>query len=184
MTDEERIRRVVAGDPSAFGPLVEANQGLVYGYLRRRGLDSDEAHDLMQETFLRAMNSLATLREPAAFKGWLMRIAHNELLKHVRGRKESAADLSSEESQALLARGSEALESMDPSEFAGKHLDAQRLLGGLDRLPAIYKESLLLRYQAGLAIKDVAQTLGITLENAKFRIHHGLKLLRAILVTA
>ena len=39
------------------------------------------------------------------------------------------------------------------------------------------------RFQGGLSYKEIAGALEITLENTKFRIHHGLKLLRALLVT-
>lgn len=180
MTEEERIRRVAGGDKAAFGPLVEAYQGLVYSYLRRQGMDVDPAHDVLQETFTKAMGSLASLREPGAFKAWLLRIAHSELLKYLRKQKETAVDFSAEESKALLAKASEALEGNDPAEIAGRHLEAARVLQRMEKLPQIYRQTLFLRYQGGLPYKDVARVLGITVENAKFRVHHGLKLLRAL----
>lgn len=183
MKDEaEQVRRAAAGDRAAFGPLVEAYQGLVFTYFRRQGADAELARDLLQETFTRALGSIGSLREPAAFKGWLMRIATNELLKNVRRRRETVADFSGEESQRLLSEADETMADKDPGELARTRFDAARALVGMQKLPDIYRQTLLLRFQAGLSYKEIAGTLGITLENAKFRIHHGLKLLRALVV--
>lgn len=180
--EEERIRKVQAGDLQAFGPIVERYQGLVFTYLRRQGMDSEGAADVLQETFAKALQGIGSLREPGAFKAWLLRIAHNELVKDARKRRDVVADLGAEESQALLARAQETLGQVDPAEVAGKYLDARRVLDRMDRLATIYRETLLLRFQGGLQYKEIAEVLGITVENAKFRVHHGLKLLRAMLV--
>lgn len=181
--DARCIEQVRAGDPSAFGPLVERYQGLVFTYLRRQGHDQETSRDLLQETFTRALTGLAKLRETAAFKAWLMRIAHNESMKLRRKRRETSTDFSAQESEALLARASEQLETVDPGEVVDRYFDSRRLVERMGRLPVIYRETLLLRFQGGLSYKEVAQTLEVSLETVKFRIHHGLKLLRALLVT-
>lgn len=181
-SDAECIQRVKAGDRSAFGPLVERYQGLVFSYLRRLGHDREGAEDLLQESFAKALGSLDSLREVAAFKAWLLRIARNESLKLVKKRKEQATDFSAGESEALLAKAAEQLEGLDPSVLADRYFDAKNLVAGLEKLPTIYRETLLLRFQGGLSYKEVASALDITLENTKFRIHHGLKLLRGLLV--
>lgn len=183
MSDQDNIAKVKAGDRSAFAPLVVRYQGLVFSYLRRFGHDRETAQDLMQETFAKALTKLDTLRDPSAFKAWLMQIARNESMAAARKRKETATDWSAGESEALLARAQETMDQVDPAELADRHFDSKRLLEGMQKLPDKYRETLLLRFQGGLSYKEVADTMGITLENTKFRIHHGLKLLRAVLVT-
>jgi RNA polymerase sigma-70 factor (ECF subfamily) len=183
VSDQENIAKVRAGDRSAFAPLVVRYQGLVFSYLRRFGHDRETARDLMQETFAKALTKLDSLRDPKAFKAWLMQIARNESMAAARKRKETAIDWSAGESEAILAQAQETLEQTDPAEIADRYFDAKRLLAGLQKIPEKYRETLLLRFQGGLTYKEVAATMGITLENTKFRIHHGLKLLRAVLVT-
>lgn len=183
MTEAERIRKVQNGDLASFGPLVESYQGLVFTYLRRLGHDYDTALDLLQETFTKALSSISDLRETAAFKSWLMRIARNESIRLRRKSKESSFDFSEAEGEALLAKAQEVLETQDPSALATQTFEAQALVEGLSKIPEKYREILLLRFQGGLAYKEIARVLDISLENTKFRIHHGLKLLRARVLT-
>jgi RNA polymerase sigma-70 factor (ECF subfamily) len=180
--DAECIEKVKAGETRAFGPLVERYQGLVFTFLRRQGHDSERARDLLQETFLKALSNLSSLREAGAFKAWLMRIARNESLRILKKNKESLTDFSAQESEALLSRAAEVLGQVDPAARVEQTFDARRLVDQLDRLPTIYRETLLLRFQGGLSYKDVARALDVSLETVKFRIHHGLKLLRALLI--
>ncbi len=69
-----------AGDLEAYGLLVEATQGMVYAVARRVLADPVEAQDATQETYLRAYRRLNDLEDPAAFPGWVARIAHREAI--------------------------------------------------------------------------------------------------------
>jgi len=73
----EWVARAQAGDDEAYTALVRRFQDAVFGAAFQKVLDFEAARDIAQETFVRAYERLNHLREPAAFPGWLLRIAHN-----------------------------------------------------------------------------------------------------------
>jgi RNA polymerase sigma-70 factor (ECF subfamily) len=75
-----------AGDDSAYEELVRRFQTLIRNLMRRLCRDNALADDLSQQVFLQAWRRLAKLREPAAFGGWLRRIAISEWLQYLRHR--------------------------------------------------------------------------------------------------
>lgn len=78
LADLELERLAAAGDTDAFGELYERHSRRVYDYLLRVLRDPDDAADVMQDTFVRALNALEPGRAGAAqFSTWLYKIAHN-----------------------------------------------------------------------------------------------------------
>src|SRR4051812_8495196 len=75
--DGELFRRAQAGDRSAFGQIVQLYQDRVYNAVLRMVGDVDDARDLTQETFTRALVKIDTFRGEAQPYTWLFRIALN-----------------------------------------------------------------------------------------------------------
>ena len=105
-SDGELVARSLRGESAAFGDLYDRYFSAVYDFLHRTMRNSEEAADLTQETFLRAMESLGSLANPAAFKSWLFTIAHHQALNRLERQKRfvipSASDGDEEESDPLL----------------------------------------------------------------------------------
>ena len=76
-SDEELVRRVLAGDRGAFGTLVERHQRRTYNLALRMLGREDDARDATQEAFLTAFRKLASFRGDAAFSTWLHRVTVN-----------------------------------------------------------------------------------------------------------
>lgn len=178
--DSELVRDSLSGDHEAFVPLVRRYKALVFTVIYRILGDREEAEDLAQEAFVRAHAALSTLREAHRFKSWLMRIASHEALKSLRKRGEASLRLDDEGGeQALLARAGERLREMDPARRSQRWADLTRVTAALKRLQAPYRQALVLRYFAHLSYKEIAEVAAASLATVKFRIHHGMKLLRA-----
>jgi RNA polymerase sigma-70 factor, ECF subfamily len=75
--DQELVRRVQAGDKSAFNVLVLKYQHRVLKLVSRFVSDAAEAEDVAQEAFIKAYRALASFRGDSAFYTWLYRIAIN-----------------------------------------------------------------------------------------------------------
>ena len=77
--DEEKgyIERVLAGDESAYEPLVTENQTKVYRLALRILKNEADAEDAAQEAFLKAYTSLADFRGDSRFSVWLYRLTNN-----------------------------------------------------------------------------------------------------------
>lgn len=147
------------GDRSAFGSLYEHYSRMVHSVLLAR-VHRQETDDLVHEVFLQAWRALPTLREPAAFPGWLARIARNKAMDHHR-----------------RARGEEEL----PDSLAGGRRpgdDGLYILAAVRSLPEAYRETLLMRLVEGLTGPEIAALTGLTHESVRVNLSRGLKLLR------
>jgi RNA polymerase sigma-70 factor (ECF subfamily) len=164
-----------AASDSACRGWYEAHGRAVYGYLRFHLSSADEAEDLTADVFLRAVR--AELRfDPAraSVRTWLLRIARNALLDHVRReRRRQQVPLG-----ALRDLHSDA---PSPEERVLWEEEVGRLLGAVARLGARDREIIGLRYGSGLDTREVAKVLGVTEATARTRLWRALARLREVL---
>jgi len=140
-------------DPRAFGPLYECYRDPVYRYLRSRTETAEEAEDLVQQVFLRALDALPQYHpDRSPFVAWLLGIARNASIDaHRRRRVTRTWDLVPE---VLRTGGSEVETEVISREEHGR---LSRLFAAL---PPDKRELLVLRFVAGLTIREIAATLG------------------------
>ncbi|GAA3612006.1 RNA polymerase sigma factor [Microlunatus ginsengisoli] len=81
------VRRARDGDTAAWDGIVERYTALLWGICRRYGLSGSDADDVAASVWLRLVERLETLREPAALPGWLVVTTQHECLQVLRGRK-------------------------------------------------------------------------------------------------
>jgi RNA polymerase sigma-70 factor (ECF subfamily) len=151
------------GDRAAFGALYERHARLVHGVLLASA-QRDDVQDLVQDVFFRALRQLHTLREPAAFGGWLATMARNEARMHHRAAKPTE-ELSDQLPGPSQASATDALEMED-------------VLRALRALPERYREPLTLRLVEQMGGEEIARTLGLTHGTVRVYLHHGIRLLR------
>lgn len=82
---------------SAFSFVVEKYSPKIYWHIRNMVLSHDDANDLVQETFIKAWNSLDTFRGEAHISTWLYRIAINETLTFLKKRQIETVPIDSDE---------------------------------------------------------------------------------------
>lgn len=161
-TDVALIRAAQGGDRAAFGRLYEQYEPLIHGILLAR-VAYDQAEDLMQDVFVKAMQQLPGLREPAAFGGWLASIARRIAVDHHRSTK-YMTQLSTV--------------SIDPPKSNAEPL---AILATLQRLPETYRETLILRLVEGMTGPEIASRTGLTPDSVRVNLCRGMKLLRSYL---
>ncbi|ATB37079.1 RNA polymerase sigma24 factor [Cystobacter fuscus] len=173
--DEALCRAFLAGDEAAFGTLVDRHRALVFSLMRRYASSPEDAADLAQQAFLRALEasnrvfSRWRLSGPMPFRAWLIRIALNLAKNHARqGRRW----LRAVELPETEAPGESAQESLERAERE------RAVRAAVLTLPRRQREVLTLRVDAGLGFRDIAESLGITETNAKVNFHHAVKRLR------
>jgi RNA polymerase sigma-70 factor (ECF subfamily) len=177
-SDEALRLAFLDGDEAAFGTLVERYRALVFSLVRRYASRPEDAADLAQQAFLRALEASRRVfsrwnpSAPAPFRAWLVRIALNLARNHAR--------------QGLRWRRMalvEVSEPASPEESAHEALERaereRQVRAAVLALPRRQREVLTLRVDAGLGFRDIAETLGITETNAKVNFHHAVKRLRA-----
>ena len=147
------------GDRSAFGELYTRFARMVHGVLLARGprLDVD---DLVQDVFVIALERLHTVRDPAAFGGWLATIARNRATDQLR-RAPQTVPLTDEVGR------------MDPDRT-----QALAALAVIQTLPEAYRETLVLRLVEGMTGPEIAARTGLTPASVRVNLHRGMKQLR------
>ena len=163
-TGEAReFARARAGDVAAFGALVRRHQERVFRFLHRMLDAREEAMELSQDVFVKAWQALPGWRPEAAFSTWLLQMARNAALDHLRRRQVVRF--------APLEEGLEVADEAPGPEarYASRQRQAQ-LERALRRLAAEHREILLLREVEGLAYGELASVLGIAEGTVKSRL--------------
>jgi RNA polymerase sigma-70 factor (ECF subfamily) len=158
-TEEGRTRRVVgaarAGDREAMGELYVLHAPAVHAHVLRVVHDVDDADDVTQQVFAKLLSGLDRYRPgEAPFIAWVLRVARNTAIDHVRHARAVSADRAGELG-APDDRGAEELRSS--------------LRAALALLPQGQRDVLLLTHLVGLSPQEIATVLGCTV-----RAVHGL----------
>ena len=166
------------GDETAFDEVFARYSAMVYGLSLRMCSDPLRAQDLSQEVFLRIFRSLSRFRGRSSLRTWVYRVTLNHCRSRL-GRKRlltEPLDTPAVERQVRdPGRGPEGL------TLAA---DAGRLVArGLLRLPARFREAVVLRDLEGMSYREIADVLGIRLGTVRSRISRGREQLRVILET-
>jgi RNA polymerase sigma-70 factor, ECF subfamily len=170
--DAAIVRAAAAGDAGAFAALYERYGRMVHGILLAR-VPRNDVSDLVQEVFLAAWRRLSSLRDPAAFGGWLAMIARNRATDYRRCATDTV------ELPETLADE----RTLGGESAAGAGLDARAALDAIRSLPDAYRETLVLRLVEGMSGPEIAARTGLTPASVRVNLHRGLKLLRAELTT-
>ncbi len=149
--DEDGSRRLVAlateGDEEALQLLCARYSPRVYSFLLPIIRDQHETEDVTQLVFIRLLAKLHLYRPgQASFESWLMKVARNVALDHLRRRR---------------AIPSEMVERGEAGGAAGAGL-ARSLLDAIDSLPADQRSVVILRHVVGLSPGEIATRLGRT----------------------
>ena len=137
--------------------------------------------DLTQETFLRIQNSLSNLKDPSRLSSWIFRIAYNLCQDHFRQlkrlRKEERIDQEEMEDfkEALIQKGPDIQKELEQRQM-GECVQNQ-----INLLPEYPRMVLLLYDIMEFSHQEVADILGVTVENVKVRLHRARKKLKSIL---
>jgi RNA polymerase sigma-70 factor (ECF subfamily) len=166
-SDAETIQEVLKGDSRAFEHIVRVYQARVFGFLRQMTKHRQDAEDLTQQTFLKAYQNLSRFDLSRPMVNWLLTIARNSAINHLR-----------------TLRPSEAVPDHLPSAEASpaqmtEERDRQKNLWDRVRaiLPARQFEILWLRYGEDLSVRETAEVSGLTQTHVKilvFRARHTL----------
>lgn len=167
LADNELVERTRAGDVRSYEELVRRYERLVGRVIYPYAGSEAAVEDLVQETFLRAYDRLATFNPDYRFKTWLLAIANNlgiDILRRRRDVVEFNTDL-----HAAATRG--------PEVAAAEAERARSVQDAVLTLPETYSVPLVLRYAEDLTYSEIAETLDITIPALKSRLFRARNML-------
>ena len=181
LSDQVLLNRYLAGDQHAISQLIERHSRRVRDYIQMMVKDEDEADDIFQETFIKAVRVIDDGRytDNGKFLSWILRIAHNQVIDHFRARKQ---DKTTNEAEA----GYDMLGSLRFSEgnvedaMVSEQIEADiRML--VELLPAEQREVVMMRYFSGLSFKEIAEQTDVSINTALGRMRYALINLRRMI---
>lgn len=169
-TDAELVRRARRGDADAFERLVRRHLRASHAVARRLVDDHADADDVVQDSFLRALERLEDCRDPARFRSWLLSIVRNRA-HNVRERQTLRRGIPLE-SVAQTAGGPDPSRRVEDREFH----DA--LHGALAGLTELQRNVFVAYDMEGLDHAEVAERLEISPASSRFNLHVARRALR------
>lgn len=167
------VQRARQGDLEAFAELVREHHGAVYAVVRRMVDEDQVAEELTQDAFLRAFRGLPGFRADARFSTWIHRIAVHLCLDWRASRRHRQERLETS-LEALSAAGYDpATEEPGPDQIRELREAEASLQRQLATLSDEHRAAFLLRHQEGRSYEEIAEVLGITVTNAKVRVHRA-----------
>jgi RNA polymerase sigma-70 factor (ECF subfamily) len=173
-SDEDCMLRFADGELAAFQMLYERHRGGLYRYFLRQS-PRDVAEELFQDVWTRVIQARRRYRPDATFRTWLYTLARNRLIDYWRcqGRDPLAAS-----GDAAIAEDAGGSPAGNPLRLANLRDCLERLLRLVEALPALQRETFLLRHDAGMTLAEIAAALDTGAETAKSRLRYAMKRLR------
>jgi RNA polymerase sigma-70 factor (ECF subfamily) len=169
--EQEMVARAQQ-DPLAFAPLYDHYLPRIYSYVYHRVHNSQLAEDLVAETFYKALANIGKFQwQERSFACWLYTIARNQIVDSYRKQEPYLLD------DGLLGE-LEAPPGENPEVKALQNCTKEELLAAIYTLSPDQQDALLLRFQEGLRLKEIAQILQKNEGAIKALLFRGLKSLR------
>lgn len=161
----------------ALETLVRGYQHVMLGFCTNMLGEADFAQEVAQEIFLAAYKAMPRFRRHASIRTWLFAIARRQCLKALRDQTRRRRLRSDKEDVIATTAHRE------PPPPAGEDPEAQLRLvrQGLGQLDQEDRTVLMMRYDAGLPIAEMADALGISVASVRRRIGRALQRLREVM---
>ena len=160
--------------PDAFEELAMPLFDQLYNFAQWLTQNRDEAEDLVQETYTKALKGFSSFQLGTNFRAWMYRILRNTFLTSRTGlRVTMTVPLDPEQGEAELA-----VENQTPETILMKRSDSQLILSAIDDLPVHYREALLLCEVEEMSYQEIAETLSIPVGTVMSRLSRARRTLR------
>jgi len=182
ISDEQLIGLYLKGDIKAMDELIIRYKKPLYSFLWRLTASGSEVDEIFQETWLHVIRKASSF-EQYRFKGWIFKIAYNLVIDWSRTKRgHLSLDQTSEYADGLQTLA-------DTLPAPGQSPDAQAVNGDLHKaialalasLPAEQKEVFVLRMDADMSFKEIAEIQGTSINTALARMQYALTKMRKLL---
>lgn len=167
--ESRRVAMARGGDGEAFAALVRPHIDAVHGFLVRMTGHHDDAKDVLQETLVRVWSALDSYEHDGRFRAWMFAIARNAALDRIRAERDAR---SMGTLGGLSDGGASPADRAEQREFVGD------LESALEKLPEARRSVFVMRQEAGLTYREIADAMGIPLGTALSHMHHAVRALK------
>ncbi len=182
MKDRELVRLYrKSGDEQAFGELMNRHQAKVYSYIYSMVNNGEIANDIFQETFTKVITKMDdTYNEQGKWIAWVMRIAHNATIDHIRKQKRFV-DVSNQYDNDSKT---DYYDRLPDEDMVGQHEELElneskaSLMRHISELPEEQRTVVMLRHYYEMPFKEIAELTDVSINTALGRMRYALINLR------
>jgi len=181
VTDRELVKKVLAGNSSAFKTVISNTQGLVIQITYKMIRNAEDRKDILQEVYLKVYDKLAGFKFNSKLSTWIGSITYNTCLNFLEKKRIpvlNVVDDEGNESWETIVSSDTRVESNNTEYDLFKKERSQILEKEIDKLPPLYKTILTLYHQKELSYKEIAVITKLpegTLKNYLYRARKQLK---------
>ena len=185
-TEKKYIQNYLAGDASAFYKIYSRYERPLFFYIRSMMRPKEEAKDVFQDVWIQALNKLSTFSCNNSFRNWLYAIARNKIID--RARKSNRVNVISLDDESY-SEGEQTLHDFlaDPAPDIVQQLTIKEVRETMyemvELLPETHREVFLLRCDAEMKFREIAEMLGVSINIVLGRMHSAVKQIRKELQT-
>ena len=182
MDEKELIKKAKSGDFDSFNELIKVHIDKIYRLALKITKNHEDAEDIVQNTFYKAIDKLDQFREESSFSTWVYKIALNETRSHISGEAKFIVKPIEEYLPGAHESESSKLYDWRDPDANFESSQTQKLLDdSLADMTDKYSVPFILKYIEEMPVKQVAEILGLTEAAAKSRILRARLALRDIL---
>jgi len=188
VTDEALMTRYQRCDLAAFGTLVDRHKTPIFNFFLRQIKVPPQAEDLVQEVFLRIIESASSFKHEAKFTTWAYTIARNLCIDHMRKasyrRHASLDQRESGEAGEGPALGEQVADIHPRASTERTAISSEiqlKVVAAVEALPNEQREVFLLRHVSNLPFQEIAQITGTPENTVKSRMRYALERLQEAL---
>ena len=177
LSDSQLVKLYIKGNEESFEVLVDRYKSRLFTSIHLIVKDRYIAEDLVQETLIKAVNTLRSGRynDEGKFQPWIMRIAHNLAIDHFRKARRFPT--------IVMEDGSNVFNTLEFSEAPYETIQAQKdtkakLRTFIQELPEAQREVLVMRHYMEMSFQDIAESTGVSINTALGRMRYALINLR------
>jgi RNA polymerase sigma-70 factor (ECF subfamily) len=172
-TDARLVEHALAGSQDAYRALVDRYSRTVLTLVSRLVRDQGVAEELAQDAFVKAFAALRSFDPSYKFSNWILRIAHNVAIDHLR--KARPAFVSMDDDSAGRNPADVLTDDREPSAFdlAVRRDFRDDLEAALARLRPEFRRLVVMRYLEDMSYEDIAEVVGLPLGTVKSHLHRA-----------
>ncbi len=177
--DDQLIANALQGDQKAYEALLARHNKAIFHVVMKIVRNREEAQDLVQETFMKAFNALASYRSEYRFSTWLYKIAANCAIDFIRKKRIEALSLDKPiETKDGRVEFEVPDSSWNPEQDLVRKQKLKSIDEAIDSLPDKYREVIIYRHKDDKPYEEIADILKVPVGTVKARIFRARELLK------
>jgi len=180
--EKDLVTLLKSRDKKAQSHFIKLYYGNMFAIARRYLNNEEDVKDVLQESFIKAIQRIDQFEGKSALKTWLTTIVINNCLMNLRSKKKSVEVPAEEYMPRFDSDGFRIDDDKDikssPDELTQNKQNRNFIKKSLDKLPDHYRAIILLRDIEGYSVRETSELLGLTEGNVKSRLHRARLMLK------